>query len=83
MWQSQDPRWPLGSEREELLTPMEFFELYAGLPTEAELKAGPSSVLTRLATWEATHGAVARRQPARTMLANLRRALSRSGPAPR
>ena len=74
MWQRRDQRWPHTRPGELLLTPEEFFRLYAALPTEERLKANRSSALRRLSAWTAEHPELAKREPARTMLANVRRA---------
>ena len=79
VWQGQDPRWPHTRPGEQLLTPEEFFRVYEALPTEADLKADPVSVRRRLSAWAVLHPALAQREPARTMLANVRRATGKAG----
>jgi hypothetical protein len=74
MWQSDEPRWPRSKPGETLLTPREFFELYAGLPTEEELNEDRALVLSRAAQWAEEHPQLAAREPARTIWANVRRA---------
>jgi len=76
LWQRQDPRWPHAKPGEKLLTPQEFFALYESLPTEVELKGSREAVLARLSAWTAKHRALALKEPAQTILANLRRALA-------
>jgi hypothetical protein len=63
-----------------LLTPEEFFELYAALPTDDELKSKNREALQRVDAWVESHRGVSPREPARTILANLRRAYGASAP---
>lgn len=56
-----------------LLTPAEFFEVYSTLPTERELREGQLPALERVKAWEAAHGSIALREPARSMLDRLYR----------
>jgi hypothetical protein len=83
LWQAQDPRWPGPREGIGLLSPAEFLSLLAALPTPHALAREPQSVRGALDRWESTHPALARREPAATMLANLRRALASGVGKPR
>ena len=56
-----------------LLTPLEFFDFYAMLPTSAEVLGKQSHALQRIAVWESAHRATATREPARSILEGVRR----------
>lgn len=80
LWRAGDPRWTHAAPGEVLLTPREFLELYAALPTHDELRADPRAAAHRTRLWAATHRALAEREPARTILGNLSRAAEASQP---
>ncbi len=58
----------------------EFFTLYEGLPTEDVLKGDRRTILAQLSAWAAKHPGLTQREPARTILANLRRAVTMVAP---
>jgi hypothetical protein len=70
-------RFPFWTEP--LLTPDEFLELYAALPTDDELAQRSPQALQRVREWEAAHPEAATKEPARSMLGNLRRAWASDG----
>lgn len=77
MWAGPDEirrRFPFWSEP--LLTPDEFLELYAALPTDRALEQRDPRALANVTAWESTHREAAAREPARSILGNLRRAWS-------
>jgi hypothetical protein len=74
LWQLDDPRWPAPGSAGQLLTPAEFLTLLAELPTAHDLERTPGTVRDRLAHWAEAQPDLARREPAKTMLANVRRA---------
>ena len=75
LWQREDARWSRPGAREALLTPAEFFTVYENLPTEDALAGDRGAILAQLSAWAAKHPSLAQREPARTILANVRRAL--------
>ena len=75
LWQREDARWTRPGAREALLTPAEFFTVYESLPTEDTLTRDRGAILAQLSAWAAKHPSLAQREPARTILANIRRAL--------
>jgi hypothetical protein len=75
LWQREDARWTRPGAREALLTPAEFFTVYESLPTEDTLTRDRGTILAQLSAWAAKHPSLAQREPALTILANLRRAL--------
>src|SRR6185436_11553833 len=60
-----------------LLTPAEFLDFYASLPTPDELSQQPTAATTRVKAWASAHPALAQREPARSIMANLERATGR------
>ena len=75
LWQRADARWTRHEAREALLTPAEFFTVYEGLPTEDAFTGDRETILAQVSAWVAKHPSLAQREPARTILGNLRRAL--------
>lgn len=82
LWRTDDPRWQRADTGEVLLSPREFMEIYAALPTDSELRTDPRGAAQRTRVWAATRRALAEREPARTILANLARAAAGAEPAP-
>jgi plastocyanin len=68
MWRREDPRWPHG--RDSLLTPVEFRRVYELLPAHSTL-ADTTAMRRALATLRARVPELIRREPARSMVANL------------
>jgi hypothetical protein len=62
-----------------LLTPAEFLDFYASLPTNDELSQQPTAATARVKAWASAHPALAQREPARSIMANLERATGRPG----
>jgi hypothetical protein len=83
MWVPDEPRW-FGGTGNDRLTPEEFVELYAALPTTGLLERSPDEAAGAMRSWERSHPALAGRPPARKMLDSVYRAAAeRSGrPAP-
>jgi hypothetical protein len=77
VWQANDPRWRT-TVVEPLLTPDEFLELFAALPTFDDLDRAPRAIVERMNRWAAAHRSIAGREPARTILAQLRRSVAGS-----
>jgi hypothetical protein len=71
IWQANDPRWRV-TTTDSLLTPDEFLELFAALPTFDDLAKTPGPAIDRINRWAARHPTITRREPARTILAHLR-----------
>ena len=74
IWAEGEPRWTTTASGEALMTPEEFLELYAALPTVGELDRSPRDAADKLRRWEQAHPALAARAPATTILGNARRA---------
>ena len=74
VWVENDSRWATSGAEEVRMTPEDFLEFYAALPTEGELDRAPRAVAERLRRWEQAHSALATRAPAPTLLANVHRA---------
>ena len=74
LWRARDPRWTRPDSATVLLDAAGFLELFAALPTEAELRDQPGRAAEHTTRWAAAHPSVAEREPARTIVANLRRA---------
>lgn len=82
LWQRNDSRWANATLGQKLLTPVEFFELFQHLPLEDELEGDRLAILARLSAWSDSRRALTRKEPARTILAKLRRALGGPDPPP-
>jgi hypothetical protein len=73
LWQNQDPRWFHSAGPVPLLTADEFLLLYAALPTPEAIDRAPAQALEQLLQgWARQHPEVAAREPARTILANMK-----------
>jgi hypothetical protein len=68
LWVENDSRWALSGTDDVRMTPEDFLDFYAALPTEAELDRSPRDVADRLRRWEQGHPALATRVPAPTLL---------------
>jgi hypothetical protein len=73
LWRSRDNRGYMPATGESLLTPAEFLEFYAILPTDQELAERQPVALARLDAWESAHPLLAAREPARSLLGHVRR----------
>ena len=76
MLQTNDSRLYRASPSELVLTPAEFLGFYATLPTDRELAQRSQQALARVDAWAADHPTLANRDPARSIRANLKRAVS-------
>jgi hypothetical protein len=74
MWAENDPRWFAVADGPRRMTPEEFVELHAALPTFERFERSPGEVSTELRRWEQAHPALAALAPATTMLAGIHRA---------
>ena len=79
MHQENDPRWRDVAPSATLLTPVELVDFHAAIPTDDELQRKSTVVLRRVDAWAVAHPTLAAREPARTMIANLNRAMGRAG----
>jgi hypothetical protein len=68
VWAEAEPRWPEAGPGARRMTPEEFAELYAALPTEELLRRDPAAAAELMRRWARDHGELARLAPAGTML---------------
>ncbi len=68
VWASDDPRWFEHTPGERRMTPEQFVELYAALPTFDLVERDARAAAARMRRWEDTHRSLAALAPAPTML---------------
>lgn len=73
-WVDRDSRWP--QDRANLMSAVDYLQFVQALPTQTEIERHPREVGRRVDRWAAGHRALAKKEPARSILANLRRQLS-------
>lgn len=73
-WTADEPRWAGGSEADALMTPEEFLQLYAAMPTFGQLDRAPDDAAARARAWAGAHPTLAARAPAPTLLGHVYRA---------
>lgn len=74
MWGEHEPRWFDAAGGPRRMTPEEFLELHAALPTIERFERSPLEVSAQFRRWEREHPALAALAPAATMLTNIHRA---------
>jgi hypothetical protein len=79
IWQTADPRWLSVRPGDRLLTPKEFFTVFAVLPFREEMLEQPDSVAATVTRWIKENPELAARPPASAMLSNLLRHVGRRG----
>ncbi len=77
VWASDDPRWFEHAAGVQRMTPEQFVELYAALPTFELVERDARVAADRMLRWEEAHRSLAVLEPASTMLANLYRSAER------
>ena len=75
-----DPRWFEHAAGERRMTPEQFVELYAALPTFELVERDARAAAERMRRWEDAHRSLAGLAPASAILANLYRRAEESRP---
>jgi hypothetical protein len=73
VWASDDPRWFEHAPDERRMTPEQFVELYAALPTFELVERDARAAADRMRRWEEAHRSLAVLAPAPTMLSYMYR----------
>jgi hypothetical protein len=72
-WTADERRWAGGSGEGALMTPEEFLQLYAAMPTFGQLDRAPDDAAALARAWAGAHPSLAARAPAPTLLGHVYR----------